>query len=76
MVTFALALFPPSAGHGTMSMWLLGLATAAACPLGQLTGSVLLPSGASFAPALRRLDSLLIAGPLWAIVVLAVVDLG
>jgi hypothetical protein len=70
VVTFALALFPPSAGHGTMSMWLLGLCTAAGCPLGQLLGSALLPSGGSFAPALRRLDSLLVVGPLWAVVVL------
>jgi glucose uptake protein GlcU len=70
VVTFALALFPPSAGHSTLSMWLLGVLTAACCPLGQLAGSVLLPSGGSFAPALRRLDSLLVAGPLWAVVVL------
>jgi hypothetical protein len=70
VVTFALALFPPSAGHGTVSMWLLGAATALGCPLGQLAGSVLLPSGGSFAPALRRLDSLLVVGPLWAVVIL------
>lgn len=41
------------------------LLTAACCPLGQLLGSAVLPRGASWAPGLRRLDSLLLAGPLW-----------
>lgn len=39
------------------------------CPAGQLTGSVVLPSAAAPAPALRRIDSLLVLGPFWAFAV-------
>jgi hypothetical protein len=34
-------------------------------PLGQVAGSALLPTGAEWAPALRRLDSYLLAAPVW-----------
>lgn len=34
-------------------------------PVGQLAASVILPAGAAWAPALRRLDSYLLAAPLW-----------
>lgn len=44
---------------------LFGLMTALSCPLGQIAASALLPHGAAWAPALRRLDSYLIAAPLW-----------
>jgi hypothetical protein len=46
----------------------LGFAVAAAilCPLGQLTASLVLPSVVAPASALRRLDSLLLLGPVWA----------
>jgi hypothetical protein len=44
---------------------LLGFA-AAACPLGQLAASALLPDAGASAPALRRIDTLLVLGPLWA----------
>jgi hypothetical protein len=36
------------------------------CPLGQLVGSLVLPSTRAPASALRRLDSLLLLGPVWA----------
>jgi len=36
------------------------------CPIGQLVGSALLPDPDSPAPALRRIDSFLVLGPLWA----------
>lgn len=36
-------------------------------PLGQLLGSLVLPAAAASAPALRRLDSLLLLGPAWAL---------
>jgi len=36
------------------------------CPAGQLMASAVLPSAAAPAPALRRIDSLLLLGPLWA----------
>lgn len=46
----------------------LGFAALAAvlCPAGQLAASLVLPSAAARAPALRRLDSLLLLGPAWA----------
>ena len=40
--------------------------TAAACPLGQLLGSAVLPGAGAHAPALRRIDTLLVLAPLWA----------
>jgi hypothetical protein len=39
--------------------------TAVCCPLGQIFASALLPHGDRWAPALRRLDSYLVAAPLW-----------
>jgi hypothetical protein len=44
---------------------LFGILTALSCPLGQLLASALLPRGAAWAPALRRIDSYLLAAPLW-----------
>jgi hypothetical protein len=44
---------------------LLGFA-AAACPFGQVVASALLPDAGASAPALRRIDTLLVLGPLWA----------
>ena len=44
---------------------LLGFA-AAACPFGQIAASGLLPDAGASAPALRRIDTLLVLGPLWA----------
>lgn len=41
-------------------------ALAAVCaPLGQIAASAVLPRGVAWAPALRRLDSYLLAAPLW-----------
>ncbi|MBN2624525.1 MAG: hypothetical protein JXA83_14195 [Acidimicrobiales bacterium] len=40
--------------------------TAVACPLGQILGSVALPGAGAHAPALRRIDTLLVLGPVWA----------
>jgi len=45
--------------------WLFGAAVAVLVPLGQLFASALLPKAAARASALRRLDSLLLAGPVW-----------
>jgi hypothetical protein len=42
-----------------------GIAVAPLAFLGQLVGSAMLPHSRSFAPALRRVDSLLLAAPLW-----------
>ena len=46
--------------------WLFGALAAALIPLGQVAGSLVLPDAAASAPALRRLDSLLVLGPVWA----------
>jgi hypothetical protein len=51
------------------SAWAFGLAVALLAPVGQLAASALLPSAASPASGLRRLDSLLLAAPLWAFAV-------
>jgi hypothetical protein len=65
VVTFIISTLPIS----TLSFgqaWLLGGAVAVLAPAGQLLASALLPTATSPASALRRLDSLLIAAPLWA----------
>ena len=65
VVTFTIALLrvPPfEAGDA----WVFGGLTAVLAPLGQLAGSLVLPSNRADAPALRRLDSLLLLAPLWA----------
>lgn len=40
--------------------------TAAACPLGQVVASAALPGAGAPAPALRRIDTLLVLAPIWA----------
>ena len=40
--------------------------TALACPLGQVVASAVLPGAGAHAPALRRIDTLLVLAPLWA----------
>jgi hypothetical protein len=47
----------------------LGAMAAVLCPIGQLCASAILPSVTARAPALRRLDSLLVLAPAWALVV-------
>jgi hypothetical protein len=54
---------PPFSGA---SPWLLGLLAAALAPFGPLVGTLLLGEREARAPALRRLDSLLVLGPVWA----------
>jgi hypothetical protein len=49
------------------SLWLGGL-VAVLAPIGQLAGSALLPSASARAPAVRRLDSMLVLAPVWAVV--------
>jgi hypothetical protein len=61
-VPLALLLVHPFDDAGAV---LLGFA-AAACPLGQIAASALLPDAGASAPALRRIDTLLVLGPLWA----------
>ncbi|HEX6238950.1 MAG TPA: hypothetical protein VFZ68_17250 [Acidimicrobiales bacterium] len=58
----ALALVIPFDVNGPAVLALLALA----CPLGQVMASSLLPRAGAHAPALRRIDSLLLLGPVWA----------
>jgi len=48
-----------------MGMALVGVA-AACCPVGQWIASAVLPSPGAKAPALRRIDTLILLAPLWA----------
>jgi molybdopterin synthase sulfur carrier subunit len=63
----AVVLVPPFAGT---EPFLLGLIAAVLTPCGPLAGSALLGDRTAHAPALRRLDSLLLMGPIWAWVAL------
>jgi hypothetical protein len=76
VVTFTVSLLRPAPLDHAVTVWVLGALTAALCPLGQLLATSLLPNGSAFAPALRRLDSWLLAAPLWAVVLLTRVGLG
>jgi hypothetical protein len=57
----ALVLVEP---YNTAGIALLGFA-AAACPTGQIIASAVLPGAGAHAPALRRIDTLLLLAPLW-----------
>lgn len=59
----AVALEPPFEGASPM---ILGVVAAVLAPLGPLAASALLGDRDASAPALRRLDSLLVMGPVWA----------
>jgi hypothetical protein len=65
VVTFAIGVFafPP---FDMGSAWVFGGLAATLCPLGQVAATALLPTPDARVPALRRLDSLLLVGPLWA----------
>jgi hypothetical protein len=65
VITFIVSTLPVSSLEFGQA-WLFGGAVAVLAPAGQLVGSALLPSAASPASALRRLDSLLLTPPLWA----------
>ena len=47
-----------------MGAWLLGV-VALSCPVGQWIASAVLPRAGAHAPALRRIDTLLLLAPLW-----------
>ena len=49
--------------------FLFAALAAVLCPAGQLVASAVLPSAAAPASALRRIDSLLLLAPVWALVV-------
>ncbi len=59
----ALAGVPPFRGA---DVWTFAVLAMLACPAGQYLASAMLPSSAARAPALRRLDSMLVVAPAWA----------
>ena len=59
----AIVLVPPFGGAAPIVLGALGALLA---PFGPLAGSALLGDATANAPALRRLDSLLVLGPVWA----------
>ncbi len=65
VITAAVAFLqvPPFEGRDAFAF---GALAAVLCPVGQFVASGLLPSSTAQAPALRRLDSLLVLAPLWA----------
>ncbi len=68
VVTFSLTVFdqiigiPPFDGF---SLVFFGVALGVLAPLGPICASILLPRADARAPALRRLDTLIVAGPVW-----------
>jgi len=58
----AVVFIPPFSGVEPL---VLGLLAAALAPIGPVAGSALLGDASANAPGLRRLDSLLVMGPIW-----------
>lgn len=67
----AAVLVPPFRGP---SPWLLALVVAVLVPVGSMAATALLGRPEARVPALRRIDSLLLAGPVWALVAGLVLD--
>jgi hypothetical protein len=64
VITFIISILavPP---FDMSTAWTFGALVAVLAPLGQLAASAVLPAAGAPASALRRLDSLLLAGPVW-----------
>lgn len=60
---FAVTEVPPF--HG-VDVWNFAMLAAVACPAGQMIASAMLPGASAKAPALRRIDSMIVAAPAWA----------
>ncbi len=63
-VAFVFWIVPPRP-FTTTSVLLFAALAGVCCPLGQIVAAGLLPRGSAWAPALRRIDSYLLAAPLW-----------
>lgn len=63
--TFTVAVFQLSPFNEPLHAVVFGALVAVLCPLSQLVTSLLLPTATAHAPALRRVDSLLLTGPAW-----------
>ncbi len=64
VAAFALRLIPPEP-LTQASLTAFAVLTALCCVVGQLLAAAILPRGGAYAPGLRRLDSALVAAPLW-----------
>ncbi len=73
-VAFLLFLILPAPFDAT-SILLFAALAAICCPLGQILASGLLPRGNAWAPAMRRLDSYLLAAPIWLVLIIQVPSL-
>jgi len=70
-VAFVFWIVPPRP-FTTTSVLLFAALAGVCCPLGQIVAAGLLPRGSAWAPALRRLDSYLLAAPLWLVLLWSV----
>lgn len=62
---FAVVSAPPFNDQGS-DIWSFSVLAMIACPAGQILASALLPRANAHAPALRRLDTMLVVAPAWA----------
>lgn len=62
--------FAPPPFEGS-SIWMFGVVAALLCPVGQVAASAILPRAGAPARALRRLDSYLVAAPVWLVMMWA-----
>jgi len=69
-VAVAAILVPPFRGA---SPWVLGLAAVLVTPFGPVLATLVLGDQAARVPALRRLDSLIVLGPVWTLLALLLV---
>jgi hypothetical protein len=69
-VAVAAILDPPFTG---ISPWALGIAAALLAPFGPAVATILLGDRMAWAPALRRLDTLIVLGPVWTALALMMV---
>ncbi|MCP5026833.1 MAG: hypothetical protein GY929_11180 [Actinomycetia bacterium] len=65
--TLSLSFLQPPPFEGT-DIWFFAALVALLCPIGQVLASWVLPRSAAHAPALRRLDSWLVAAPVWVVI--------
>ncbi len=73
LVAASVFLFRIPPFDGSTEEWVFGALVAVFAPLGQLIASLALPTARSWVPALRRLDSYILAAPVWAWVLWTIV---
>ncbi len=73
VVAFFLFLIEPDP-FSSETILVFSVVAALGAPLGQYAASALLPHGASWAPALRRLDSYLLVAPIWLLLLVLLPD--